>query len=348
MKIIYLLAFFLSLSSFTENDCARPCTDRDECAWSFYIGLRKVDLYSNYSLVEENDCIKHIVVAIHGTGRDAWQRFDDVSDAVRDGGKGSETLILSPFFKTDEDEDVLEYNDYFWSSDGWKKGNTSNIGRNDISSFEVVDLLLDSVINSNNFDNLSKATITGHSAGGQFTQLYALNSPITSLFPALNFSFLVLNPSNYSYLNDYRPHPTTEGLFEVPVILSGLRLKMKSPYNKTAGDCPNSYNDYKYGLDERNIYSNQFSKSELIDQFIPRDVHYFLGSEDIYQDDSLDKSCSAKIQGKFRLERGNNFFNFLNQFYPSHHHARVVVPGIGHDAEAMYESAEVKSVLLAN
>lgn len=346
MKIICLLFFALASSFQAYADCARPCTSREDCAWSFYIGFKKVDFYSNYSLLEENECIKHIVVAVHGTARDAWSRFDDVGDAVRDGGKRSETLILAPFFKTDED--ILDDNDYFWSDEGWKKGNTSNTGRSDISSFEVTDLLLDSVINSHAFDNLNKVTITGHSAGGQYTQLYALNSPITSHFPSLDFSFLVLNPSNYSYLNDFRPHPTIENLFEVPVYLSGFRLRMKSPYNKTAGDCPNSYNDYKYGLNERNIYSNQFSKSELIEQFLARDVHYFLGSEDRYQDSNLDTSCSAKIQGKHRLERGLNFFNFLNGFFPGHNHQSAIVAGVGHDAEAMYESASVKDVLLAD
>ncbi len=347
MNYLVLLLFSIgfSLASWAKTACPSYCDDEDDCLWSFYIDQRKVDFYSNYPINQVNDCVDQVIVAIHGTARDAWQRFDDVFDAVKERDQESRVLIIAPYFKTAEDNP--EGNDYYWSSDGWKKGNTSNIGRNDISSFEVTDLFLNMILSSNNFMDVGKVTITGHSAGGQYTQLYALTSPIPEYFSPINFSFLVLNPSNYSFLNEYRPHPTTAALFEVPVSLSGGKLKMRSPYNKSAGDCANSYDDYKYGLNERNLYSSDVTESQLISQYLDRDVHYFLGSEDRYQNDNLDTSCSAKIQGRHRLERGINFFNFLNTFY-EHGHSLAIVDGVGHDAEEMYSSEEVLDVLVGS
>lgn len=338
-----LLFFLLSLSIGTHATCPTPCKNEAACLSQYFIGTRKVDFYSNYPLDQSNNCIEHVIVAIHGTTRDAYSRFSDVRDAVKAHNLESKTLIIAPYFKTDEDNP--DWNDYYWSSDGWKKGNTSNTGWRDVSSFSVTDLMLESVLSSNDFVSVNHVSITGHSAGGQYTQLYALTSPSPDNFSYLDFSFLVLNPSNYSYLNEYRPHPTTAGLFEIPVYLSGSRLKMKSPYNKTAGDCPNSYNDYKYGLNERNLYSEDISNNDLIYQYLNRHVFYFLGSLDTLQDSYLDTSCSAKIQGRYRLERGNNFFNFLNTFY-YHNHELFIVDGVGHDAGKMYASSIVQNVLL--
>lgn len=339
--LIFLATF--ATTTWANLICPTPCRTQEECLYSYYIGTRKVDFYSNYHLEQVNDCINQVIVAVHGTARDAWSRFDDVFDAVKERGLESQVLVVAPYFKTNED--APDQDDYYWSSDGWKKGNTSNIGRNDISSFEVTDLMLDTILSGNDFLGINKITITGHSAGGQYTQLYALTSPTPDIFPTIDFSFLVLNPSNYSYLNTYRPSPLISGLFEVPVYQSGSKLKMKVPYNLTAGDCPNSYNDFKYGLDERNYYANLTPKTQLISQYLSRHVYYLLGSLDIYQDSNLDTSCSAKIQGRYRLERGMNFFNFLSNFY-DHNHELQVVNGVGHDAGRMYGSDTVQDVML--
>lgn len=341
MKILLFFISSLFFNSFSQASCPLSYS----YLYQYFIDNRKIDFYSNYPLDQINSCIEHVIIAIHGTTRDAYSRFNDLRNTVKANNLESKTLIIAPYFKTDEDD--LDFNDYYWSNDGWKKGNTSNTGHQDISSFSILDLLLESIISSNYFLFIKKVTLTGHSAGGQYTQLYALSSPIVEDFPFLSFSFLVLNPSNYSYLNAYRPHPNIINFFELPVYVSNNKLKMKDPYNSTAGDCPNSYNDYKYGFDEKNAYTSKYSNSDLRYRFLNRKVYYFLGALDTLQDNYLDKSCSAKIQGRHRLERGKNFYNFLNTYY-SHQHELFIVDNVGHNAKDMYNSSTLKNILLVD
>jgi hypothetical protein len=135
------------------------------------------------------------------------------------------------------------------------------------------------------------------------------------------------------------------GLFEQPTYWTGSAWKMKPEYSQ-AGNCPNSYNDYKYGLDDRNSYASQLSTSSLINQYIKRKVHYILGELDTDPNDpSIDDSCPAKLDGLHRLKRGQNFYNFLNQYFAANRHTIAIVPNVAHEQSRMYNSAEAKAVL---
>lgn len=347
MREVFLLFFLLRLISVAHAaQCINPCTQEENCLREFFIGDRKVDLYSSFPLDQANQCVERAVFVVHGTERNAWSRYDQVLDSARELSLGPKVLVISVHFKTlDDDPDD---DDYFWSSNGWKQGNTSNNGDDDISSFAVADRILGDVIKYGNFPNLKDVAVTGHSAGGQYTQMYALTSQITELYPVTKFRFLVLNPSNYTYLNRLRPHPSLPNFFEEPVEEIRGRLRMKSHFRLAAGDCPNDFNEYKYGLERRNetAYANRFSESELINQYTSRRVFYFLGELDNDRfDDSLDDSCEARLQGEHRLARGQNFFSFMNQYFGQHEHLIGVVDDVGHDSREMYDSVEVKTAL---
>lgn len=342
-NLIILLLLVVPNWAFS-NPCRSPCGDREGCQSSYYIGNKKIDIYTNFPLDQQNDCIEKVIFVVHGVSRNARSRYKAIFDAAVSVGKEESVLIISPMFKTlDDNPDI---NDYYWSSHGWKQGNTSNNDGEDISSFSVADNILGNIINSSQFPNLFGAVVTGHSAGGQYAQLFALTSPIVRDFPDIDFSFLVLNPSNYSYLNELRPNPYIVNYFESPVYKDRRTLKMKPLYKIIAGDCPNDYNDYKYGLEERNSYANRFSKDQLITQYLERNVYYYLGGNDNDSDDDLlDTSCEAKLQGSNRLERGQNFFNFLNQYFAGHRHYLDVIEGVSHNAHDMYGSEEIRLVL---
>lgn len=345
-KYMFLIgSIFLSLPMLNyASSCATSCDTKGACKRKFFIGTKKIELYSNFPLNKNNSCINKVVYVIHGTSRTAENYYLYALNAAKSQGKQDSTLIIAPFFKISADDPAS--NDYYWTNDGWKRGDSSVNSGTKISSYAVTDTLTDTIISSNLFPSLAHIDVSGHSAGGQYTQLYSLTTPNPDLHPLLSYRFFVMNPSNYSYLNNLRPSPSVVGLYESPVILSGGILKMKPEYLAEAGNCPTTYDHYKYGLQNRNPYASQFPIAGLITQFIKRKVYYFLGELDINQnDDELDKSCPAQLEGAYRLIRGQKFFNFLNQFYPTNQHNLGVVPDVAHDANGMYNSTAVKTVL---
>lgn len=345
MKYVFSALLLLSLTSWANNVvCPTPCTSSSGCLKEFVVDSKKIDFYSNYSLDQLNECVEKVIFVVHGAERNPQSRYRAVADVAKSLGVFNRVLIISPYFITDEDDP--DSDQYYWSTSGWVKGNTSNNKGRDIGTFTVADKIISQAISGGKFPHLSQVSVTGHSAGGQFTQMYALTSLMPSQYPLIHFSFHVLNPSNYTYLNALRPYPGLPGHFELPIYESGGRLRMDPVYRQAAGNCPTAYNDYKYGLLERNIYSDDTSEATLINQYINREVNYFLGSLDNDEsDDSLDDSCEAKTQGRQRLERGNNYFDFINQFFPGHHHAKGIVENVGHDARGMYASEIVKAAL---
>lgn len=340
----FLLGLFLLLAANSAmSQCAPACTDTDACFHKFTIGRKTVDYYSSFPLNNLNDCVDEVIFIVHGTERNPRSRYQAAVNAARNAGVLNNVLIISPFFKTEEDDP--DEDEYYWSNAGWRQGNYSINSGSDVSAFSVADRFLSSVFTNEFFPNINKAVVTGHSAGGQYAQMYALTSTNIETFPNINFRFLVLNPSNYTYLNDQRPHPDYFGHFETPVYLSGSSLRMKPIFRESAGNCPNTYNDYKYGLNDLNDYAGRSTKSELIAQYINRNVYYFVGEIDNVEDDLLDTSCSATIQGDNRLERGANYFAFINTQFAPHHHNFGIVPGVGHDARDMYDSDKVKAAM---
>ncbi len=343
MAIIVLLSSASTLAG-KAGSCPAACDRPKDCSKQFYIDGKRVKYYSNYPLNKFNSCIDSVVYAVHGSERNVESTYDQVLDSAKSLRKERNVLIIAPYFRTDEDAPTAE--DYFWSSSGWKQGNTSNNAGDDISSFEFADAILADVLDGGKFPLISSATVTGHSAGGQYTQMYALTTTAPADHPEVDFQFLVMNPSNYSYLNEYRPYPYISNYFDVPVYWSGSSWRMKLDYQMVAGNCPTSFNNYKYGLKDRNYYASRLSAEALIEQYLPRRVVYLLGELDNDPDHvSLDTSCSAELQGPHRLARGHNYYDFLNTFFPSHQHDIATVPGVGHEARAMYNSSVVKPIL---
>ena len=74
---------------------------------------------------------------------------------------------------------------------------------------------------------------------------------------------------------------------------------------------------------------------------------YLLGQQDIDpQHPALDKSCSAKAQGAYRLERGKMFFGYLLRRHPEGVNQRLVeVPRVGHNGDEMLTSPEGQKAL---
>ena len=280
---------------------------------------------TNRSLRVRDTRVRRLVVVVHGTQRNAadYERF--MLAAAR-AAHVSDALIVAPHFLDGSDHPargVLR-----WTSDGWKQGDQSQTSPA-VSSFAALDRLIGGIVASRRFPRLAEVVVAGHSAGGQFAERYAAANRLALRVPV---RYVVANPSSYLYLSPERPVRGTTDSFAPP----------------PAGDC-RGYDDYKYGLRALNPYLTAVGAARIRAQFASRRVTYLLGANDTDpHDSSLDTACAAELQGAFRRQRGEAFFNYLGHLYGTRVYATQserIVPGVAHDAAAMFASPDGRRVL---
>jgi len=296
---------------------AQPCASSSCQAFVPIEDGSGVVVHRSHDFESGSTVVRRLVLVVHGSGRNAGNVFGNIVAGAAALDRLDETLVIAPFFKTAEDAPAPA--DLYWSDGGWKRGDRSQDVQR-ISSFEVVDRILQAVIDSGRFPSLGNVTVTGHSAGGQFTQRYAVGSRLPGVYPELEFNYVVMNPSSYMYLNAYRPVVGDVGAFEIPDGCAG-------------------YDEYKYGLIDRNSYMSRYSAAEITAQYLERHVTYLVGSEDTSRTDNLDTSCAGDAQGTTRYERGLAYAAHIELFFPSNDHTGAVIAGVGHDSGDMASSA---------
>ena len=265
------------------------------------------------------------VLVMHGTNRDAGAYYENVWEAAAEQGAQRRTLIVAPWFRIAAD--LPAEGEAFWVYDGdWKNGDPS--APPTISSFRALDEILEVLHARVRFPNLRQVIVTGHSAGGQYVQRFALASPIERPQNMLPLLYAPANPGSYAYLDGERLLPG--GSFGIPT------------------GCGN-YNEWKYGLDDPNPYVAATPPAELRASYYVRRVVYILGEED---DDpnsiELDVSCAAMLQGTHRLERGLRFLQHLEHHYGAPVHEALLVPGVGHTASGIYHSLAVRELFFGD
>jgi pimeloyl-ACP methyl ester carboxylesterase len=279
-----------------------------------------VPYYGTYSL-SSSAAVTRAVVVVHGINRNAQDYFRSIARAAADVGGTENTIIVAPHFQIEKDE--REDHDVYWTDSGrnsWKDGG-GTVEPTGLSSFTVMDEILTMLADKDRFPLLAWITLVGHSAGGQFTQRYAANGRAPDTLRGVTIGYVTANPSSYLYLNPYRP--TGENLRE---------------------SCP-GYNDYKYGLERRNEYCSVLNDEQIRQQYISRRVTYLLGSADVDQDQDLEMDCAANAQGRTRFQRGRLYYSTIRTFFPSAQHDMVIVPGVGHDHDAMFNSTQGKTAI---
>jgi pimeloyl-ACP methyl ester carboxylesterase len=332
--LILLLLFFFALTPLhAATSIKQTCSQKIELNLS---GVTlQIPCCYNYSPAEPNPAIERVVSVIHGKSRTANNSYDSVlQSALKADQVDKKTMILAPQFFTKEDMKALSLpgNSLFWTESGWKQGDDSLPAPQDprpvkISSFEVIDRLLDQLADRSRFPNLKQMIIAGHSAGGQFVNRYAAGNRGHDIFQALGIRirYLVANPSSYLYFDGQRRVAKSPVRFAVP----------------PAGTC-RTYNRYKYGLESLNPYMARTGAEQIRKQYPEREVIYLLGTEDDGPHGAdLDQSCGAMAQGLERMERGRIYYNYLLQYFERRtvgKHKLVLVPKTGHSAEEMFNS----------
>jgi pimeloyl-ACP methyl ester carboxylesterase len=311
---------------------ASPCVAASaDCHEPFTVaGQLTVGVYRTFALANPNPAITRAVVVVHGSSRNNDHYFKAVADSAVSAGVAGDVLVVAPGFRMLADKPPA--NELYWDKeDWWKSGGPSTAAFSpQVSSYEVMDRLLATLGDRTRFPNLRTIVVTGHSAGGQYVQRYAVGTQADGRLPGVEVKYVVANPSSYVYLNDQRPKAFTDQFWTPP--------QQPEP-------CPD-YDTYKYGLNGRNDYMGRLEAAALTAAYRNRNVTYLLGASDAdATDDGLDKRCGGMLQGRFRLERGINFKAHMDRFFAPHKHRIVLVPLIGHAGDRMYKSTEGQMVL---
>ena len=201
-----------------------------------------------------------------------------------------------------------------WSTQSWKDGRPA-LEPAPLSSFDAIDTILERLADRRVFPNLAQVVLSGHSAGGQLMQRYAV---VGSGGPKLaelgvRVRYVIANPSSYVYFSKDRP-------FNV-------------------GLCTN-FDHWKYGMEMRPPYAAKASVAQFENAYIEREVVYLLGAEDTDPAaNELDVTCMAEAQGSYRYARGRAYFDYMQSRHPGLKHRLQPVPGVAHDARKMFTSS---------
>ena len=261
------------------------------------------------------------MVVVHGINRNAQDYFGSIDRAAAHAGVTENTIIVAPRFQIERDEPGDH--DAYWTDSGrnsWKDGGGA-VAPAGLSSFTVMDEILTALADKDRLPLVSRIMLVGHSAGGQFIQRYAAGGRAPGALMDVTIGYVTANPSSYLYLNSYRP------------------LGRKLPRSCTG------YNDYKYGLERRNAYLSILNDEQIRRQYISRRVTYLLGNADVDQDENLERDCAANVQGDNRFQRGLLYYSFMRTFFPAAKHDMVIVPEVGHDHDAMFNSPQGKTAI---
>ncbi|MDO5501108.1 MAG: hypothetical protein Q4F67_15650, partial [Propionibacteriaceae bacterium] len=254
--------------------------------------------------------VARVIVVMHGNDR---QPCGVAAAALAAGTpeQRASTLVVAPRFPIREDK--VPAGQLYWTFYSWSQGDVSANPDIRISSYAVVDELLDRVRHL-------PTVVAGFSGGGQFVARYAAGTAHEPL------RFVITNPSSYLYWTPDRPGVPQEEL----------------------AACRN-YNDYRYGLGGLNTYMAGAGEMNLVRRFSERHVVYLLGDADNDpRSGSMDTTCGALAQGSNRFERGQRYWAYLpSVFGPAIHtrHRLVVVPKAAHNVQAMFQHPDSRSVL---
>jgi len=330
MRTSLLLLTFLFVSSTAY--AAEPCTKAtpDCTRWLSLGGESSSLVYSTYPLDQKNEQIVRALVVVHGQGRDADNYFRTSLAATFLANAMTDTIVIAPRFASNEGgcRDTLAVNEVNWpcGGDSWRSGGTSTSNKS-LTSYDFMDAIVRALTNKTNFPNMKGIVISGHSAGGQFVTRYEMANKVHET-AGVPITYVVSNPSSYSYLDAERPSATNN---------NELR-----PFSD-ARNCT-TYDNWPYGLKTRTGYTANIPDDQLKKQLSSRPVTYLLGELDVLPLAGFDSSCPAMAQGPTRLARGQAYAAYVNGKYNAQHKV-VVVPLCGHNARCMF-TAEVALPIL--
>ena len=284
--------------------------------------------------------VKRAVVIIHGLNRDPGTYEANMISALKQGNNPDINLdsvaIVAPYFPNGDDKsssvggypwvDGLKAtqgsitNVLVWKSSQWSAGGNNQYpwtSPRNISSYTVLDQIIQYFDNRTMFPNMNQIVVAGHSLGAQTVQRYAaIGQPGVTRTPV---SYWVGNPNSYVWLSTDRPLSTAA-----------------CPDYDAYRDGYSNFTDYPmtYGV---NLVNS--GRAKILANFNSKAINYARGTQDLGDDSA---SCAPHTSGNDRNER---FFNFIKAFPPSCADSTgpncdtVDLINAAHDGGAMFASA---------
>lgn len=348
-----LLTSALLFVAIPHTSSAQCTTATSRCTeWVPMGGDARALIYRSYPLDTRNDRITRALIMVHGAGRDADNYFRHSLAAAFLAGALENTIVVAPRFASNDGRgcrDSLAAGEVNWRScggDTWRAGSTA-IGNEQITSFDVVDAILRKLATKRVFPNLRAIVVAGHSAGGQFVSRYEMSNRIHDLL-GVPITYVVANPSSYAYLDSLRPTRSA-----IPATVAALPPGYIAPPGANPppaftafndrDDCT-TYNDWPYGIRNRNGYTAKLTDEQLRKQLAARPTTYLVGELDILPLYGFDGSCPAMAQGPTRLARGLAFARYVNETFGAKH-SSLVVAACGHSARCMFTADAVLQLI---
>jgi pimeloyl-ACP methyl ester carboxylesterase len=287
-----------------------------------------IPIVTSHPLGKNNNETEYLIIMIHGAGLNANKTFETGQKIIESLQMPENRFwVLAPQIieGVKLDEKGLLFWDRRWRSGGMSLSTGLNKDLPSLSSFEVIDRLIDVAIKLN--PGIGRIIILGHSAGGQFVARYAAINNRHELWTqqGIPIRYVVANPSSYPYLDQTRFHFNSAG----EILITSREELM---------NCP-GYNKYLYGLEELYGYAEALSPQIIRTRLLTRPLMFVLGTADTDRDWGLDKTCEADVQGKNRYERGLLYKHHLGSFVKSaakSRHIWLEIPDVGHEASEIF------------
>src|SRR5215471_7411333 len=160
-----------------------PCITVANCTeWvTFAGGPSRSMVYRTYALDAPNPQITRALVVIHGAGRDADNYFRTALASAFLGDALDDTIVIVPRLASTAGtcHDELAPNEVSWScaGDSWRSGGVAT-NNDKLTSFDFTDELLRKLARKDIFPNLRAIVVSGHSAGGQYVDRYAMANTV--------------------------------------------------------------------------------------------------------------------------------------------------------------------------
>lgn len=344
--ILVLAVVALAPASIAAQSSPRPCTEATAaCTDWIAVGGGRSLVYRNFPLDTRNEAITHALVLIHGAGRNADDYYRSALAAAFLAHRLETALVISPRIASGERGcgDELADREISYDCSTWRSGGPSP-SNPEVTSFDFLDAILRKVADETRFPNLRAIVVTGHSAGGQVTNRYAMSNRVHDAL-GVPVSYVVSNPSSYAWPTDDRP---TQAAWPLTANAPGFIPDVGdgAPAFRPGGEgrgCT-AYNQWAYGFENRTGYAAHTSDDQLRRQLASRPTSYLLSEVDILPLSGFDSSCSAMMQGPTRQARGQAYARYVNEELGGSHRV-IVVTGCGHNNRCVYTDDQALGVL---
>jgi len=339
--LLALAALHVSPAEAQQPSSAACTTPTPECTEWVAVGSGRSLVYRSHSLDLRNEAITHVMVMVHGAGRNADDYFTTAAASAFVAGALETSIVVSPRMASNNGQgcsDELGSNEISWNCSTWRSGGPA-LSHPEVTSFDFLDEILKKVARRDLFPNLRSIVVTGHSAGGQVTNRYQMSSRVHDTL-GIPVTYVVSNPSSYAYPGPERPTPAAWTLTaNAPGYIPRVAPDLPTFRDLGGGGGCSGYDQWPYGFQNRTGYSADQSDDQLKRQIVARPLAYLMGEVDILPLSGFDSSCQAMAQGPTRLARSQAFARYVNERLGGAQEV-VVVVGCGHNNRCVYTSDE--------